>query len=65
MNVPAAQAAQLPWLLCDCTVPGLHAVGSAATRMEVAAGTIGSGGRHLLPRRKANHAMEGSLRACT
>ena len=30
MKLPAAQAAQLPWLPCGCTVPGLHAVGSAA-----------------------------------
>ena len=30
MNLPAAQAAQLPWLLCGCTVPGLHSIGSAA-----------------------------------
>ena len=30
MNVPAAQAAQLPWLVCGCTVPGLHAIDSAA-----------------------------------
>ena len=30
MKLPAAQAAQLPWPVCGCTVPGLHSVGSAA-----------------------------------
>ena len=42
-----------------------HAVGWAATRMEGAVGTIGSGASHLRQQRKANHAMGGSLRACT
>ena len=37
-----------------------HAVGWAATRMEVAVGTVGSGASHLRQQRKANHAMGGS-----